>query len=61
MFNEVASVAILANGFVGFGGGIPTTGTLELVPCPGAGCEVTGASPSLKSSCFMKKKIRVLF
>lgn len=50
VLSEVASVAKLANGFVGFGAG-NAIGTFEwLVPWPGAGCDVTGASPSLKSS-----------
>lgn len=50
-FSDVCSLAE-ANGLVGFGPGIGIV-TFELVPCPGAGCDVTGALPStsLKSSC----------
>lgn len=51
--SDVCSVAMLANGLVGFAAG-NAIGIFELlVPCPGAGCDVTGAPPSisLKSSC----------
>lgn len=54
VFNDVASVAMLENGLVGFGAGI-AIGTFELlVPWPGCGCEVTGPS-SLKSSCICEE------
>lgn len=59
VFNDVASVAKLANGFVGFadGGGGIAIGAPELVPWPGCGCEVTGwpVSMSVKSSCSREK------
>lgn len=63
VFNEVASVARLANGLVGFDDGAGAgIGTAELVPWPGCGCDVTGlpVSISVKSSCmnrFLKMKI----
>lgn len=52
VFKEVASVAMPANGFVGFaaGGGIAIATFALLVPWPGAGWEVTIPS-SFKSSC----------
>lgn len=44
LFKEVASVAMPANGFVGFGGGIAIATFALLVPWPGAGCDVTMSS-----------------
>lgn len=59
MFNDVASVAKLANGLVGFadGGGGMAIAAPELVPWPGCGCDVTGfpVSTSVKSSCLDEK------
>lgn len=51
VFRDVASVAMPANGFVGFdGAGIAIAMFALLVPWPGVGCDVTGPS-SFKSSC----------
>lgn len=49
VLSDVASVAMLANGLVGFGAGIAIGTFWLLVPWPGAGCDVT--TSSLKSSC----------
>lgn len=49
VLSDVCSVAMLANGLVGFGAGI-AIGTFDLlVPWPGAGCDVTGMSSFISS------------
>lgn len=50
-FNDDDSVAIFANGFVGFGGaGIAYTGIPAPAAWPAVGCDVTGPCPPICTS-----------